>query len=141
MIVISPTLSLHEDEIRFTFVHSSGPGGQNVNKVATAARLRFNIQKSRSIPDDVKWRLQTLAGRRVTEDGALVISAQRFRTQEQNRRDAINRLVAMISQATKPPKKRKKMGPTLASMKNRIVAKRKRSSVKEYRRTRHEVGE
>jgi ribosome-associated protein len=141
MIFITPTLSIREDEIRFTFVHSSGPGGQNVNKVATAARLRFNIKKSGSLPDDVKWRLQILAGSRVTGDGALVISAQRFRTQEQNRRDAINRLVAMIAQAAKPPKKRKKMTPTLASTKNRIVAKRKRSSVKEFRRTRHEVGE
>jgi ribosome-associated protein len=141
MIFISPTLSIREDELRFTFIHASGPGGQNVNKVATAARLRFNVKKSPSLPDDVKWRLVQLAGRRVTADGCLMISAQRFRTQEQNRRDAINRLTAMISQAAKPPKKRKKMAPTLASTKNRIVAKRKRSEVKSIRRTRHDMGE
>ena len=141
MILIPPNLSVHENELRFTFVHSSGPGGQNVNKVATAARLRFNIKKSPSLPDDVKWRLLMLGGKRVTEDGALVISAQRFRTQEQNRRDAVNRLVALISQAAKPPKKRRKTKPTLASTRNRIVAKLKRRSVKQLRRTRHDMGE
>jgi ribosome-associated protein len=141
MIPITPTLSIHEDELRFSFFHSSGPGGQNVNKVATAVKLRFNLKNSPSLPDDVKWRLAQLAGRRVTADGCLVVSGQRFRTQEQNRRDVVNRLVAMIAQASKPPKKRRKTGPTLASTRNRVVAKRKRSSVKEMRRTRHDTGE
>lgn len=141
MIFISPNLSIREDELRFTFTHASGPGGQNVNKVATAARLRYSVKKSPSLPDDVKWRLMAIAGRRVTPDGCIVIAAQRYRTQEQNRRDAINRLVAMITQAAKPPKKRRKTTPTLASMVNRIVAKKKRSTVKQLRRTRHYLGE
>jgi ribosome-associated protein len=141
MIFVTPTISIREDELRINFVHASGPGGQNVNKVATAVRLRFNFKTSPSLPDEVKWRLSQLAGRRVTADGSLVVSGQRFRTQEQNRRDALNRLVAMIAQASKPPKKRKKSVPTLASTRNRIVAKRKRSSVKQMRRSRHDMGE
>jgi ribosome-associated protein len=141
MIIISPTISIREDELRLNFVHASGPGGQNVNKVATAVKLRFSIKKSPSLPDDVKWRLLQLAGRRVTTDGCFLISGQRFRTQEQNRRDAVNRLVAIIAQAAKPPKKRKKTGPSFASTKNRIVAKRKRSTVKQLRQSRHEMGE
>jgi ribosome-associated protein len=141
MIPVTPTISLREDELGFNFFHASGPGGQNVNKVATAVRLRFNIRKSSSLPDDVKWRLSQLAGRRVTADGCLVISGQRFRTQEQNRRDVVNRLTALIAQASKPPKKRKKTGPTLASTRNRIVAKRKKSTVKQMRRARHDMGE
>ena len=141
MIFISPNLSIRDNELRFTFFHASGPGGQNVNKVATAARLRFNVKKSPSLPEDVKWRLLTIAGRRVTGDGALTIASQRYRTQEQNRRDAINRLIAMISQAAKPPRKRKKTTPTLASLANRIVAKKKRSTIKSLRRTRHDLVE
>jgi ribosome-associated protein len=141
MITVTPALSIHEDEVRLNFVHASGPGGQNVNKVATAVKLRFNIKKSPSLPDDVKWRLLQLAGRRVTTDGCLVLSGQRFRTQDQNRKDVVHRLIAMITQASKPPKKRKKTGPSLASTRNRIVAKRKRSSVKQLRRSRHDWGE
>ena len=140
-IFISPTLSIRDDELRFHFIHASGPGGQNVNKVATAARLRFNVRKSPSLPEDVKWRLQMLAGRRMTADGCVLISAQRYRTQEQNRKDATNRLITMITQAAKPPKKRRSTAPTLASLKNRIVAKRKRSTVKGLRRTKHDMGE
>jgi ribosome-associated protein len=141
MIPITPSISIRDDELRMSFIHASGPGGQNVNKVATAVKLRFNIKKSPSLPDDVKWRLVQLAGRRVTADGCLILSGQRFRTQEQNRRDVVNRLCAMIVQASKPPKKRKKTGPSFASTKNRIVAKRKRSSVKQLRQSRHDRGE
>jgi ribosome-associated protein len=141
MIPVTEQLEIDEKEIRFKFIRASGPGGQNVNKVSTAAQLRFNVRTSRSLPDDVKWRLVLLAGKRITADGSIVISAQRFRTQEQNRVDAMNRLTAMIRQASHPPKKRKKTGPSLASTKNRIVAKRIRSSVKQVRRMKHDMGE
>jgi ribosome-associated protein len=137
MIHISQRLQIDKDEIKFKFIRASGPGGQNVNKVSTAAQLRFNVKTSQSLPDDVKQRLMLLAGKRINAEGSIVISAQRFRTQEQNRLDAIDRLATLIRQASYAPKKRKKTGPTKASIKNRIVAKRIRSSVKQMRNIKH----
>ena len=102
---------LDEDELVWTFVHSSGPGGQNVNKVASAVQLRFDILHSRSIPQDIRPRLTALAGSRVTQDGVLVIKGDRFRTQEQNKRDVLERLVQLVRQAATKPKARRRTRP------------------------------
>jgi ribosome-associated protein len=115
MIPVTPHLSIDEDEIAETFIRGSGPGGQNVNKVASAVQLRFDVLNSPSLPEDVKARLSGLAGRRLTQDGVLVISAQRFRTQERNREDALSRLVELIRLATERPKPVRPTRPTIAS--------------------------
>ena len=133
MIPVTPHLSIDESEITETFIRGSGPGGQNVNKVASAVQLRFDVLNSPSLPDDVKARLARLAGRRLTQDGVLVISAQRFRTQERNREDALSRLVELIRLATERPKPRRPTRPTLASKKRRLESKAKRSEVKRSR--------
>jgi ribosome-associated protein len=133
MIPVTPHLSIDESEITETFIRGSGPGGQNVNKVASAVQLRFDVLNSPSLPDDVKARLARLAGRRLTQDGILVISAQRFRTQERNREDALSRLVELIRLATERPKPRRPTRPTLASKKRRLESKAKRSEVKRGR--------
>ncbi len=116
-----------------SFIAASGPGGQNVNKVATAVQLRFDVRRSPSLPDDVRARLERLAGKRLTADGVLVITAQRHRTQERNREDARERLVALIRDATERPKPRRATRPTLASKKRRLEAKSQRSQVKRLR--------
>ena len=134
MIFISRHIRIDEREIQEVFIRASGPGGQNVNKVATAVKLRFNVAKSPSLPDDVRSRLIRLAGRRVTEDGMLIIDARRFRSQERNRQDAIRRLVALIRKATDKPKPRLRTKPSLASKKRRLQAKRRRSEIKRRRR-------
>jgi ribosome-associated protein len=139
MIPVTPHLSIDEDEITETFIRGSGPGGQNVNKVASAVQLRFDVLNSPSLPEDVKARLSRLAGRRLTQDGVLVISAQRFRTQERNREDALSRLVELIRLATERPKPRRPTRPTLASKKRRLEAKAKRSQVKRGRGGRPDV--
>jgi ribosome-associated protein len=139
MIPVTPHLSIDEDEIAETFIRGSGPGGQNVNKVASAVQLRFDVLNSPSLPEDVKARLSGLAGRRLTQDGVLVISAQRFRTQERNREDALSRLVELIRLATERPKPRRPTRPTLASKKRRLEAKAKRSQVKRGRGGRPDV--
>jgi ribosome-associated protein len=134
MIRVTDRISLDESEIEETFVRSSGPGGQNVNKSSSAVQLRFDAAQSSSLPPLVKERLIKLAGRRATREGVLVIIAQRFRTQERNRADAIERLSALIVEAAKPVIMRRATRPTLASKVRRREAKAVRGKVKELRR-------
>jgi ribosome-associated protein len=124
MIPVTSQCAINEQELSFSFVRSGGPGGQNVNKVSTAARLRFDVLQSPSLEQRVKQRLLRIAGARATADGVLVISASRFRTQERNRADAIERLVLLVRKALVEPKKRKKTRPTYASKGRRIEGKR-----------------
>lgn len=135
MIPVTATIAIDEREISETFVRSSGPGGQNVNKVATAVQLRFDVRGSPSLSDPVRARLEALAGSRLTKDGILVISAERFRTQERNRADALDRLVALIRRAAHVPKTRRPTRPTAASKERRLKGKSERSSVKKLRAT------
>ncbi|HQV93991.1 MAG TPA: alternative ribosome rescue aminoacyl-tRNA hydrolase ArfB [Anaerolineales bacterium] len=134
MIQISPSIHIHENELRFDYVRASGPGGQNVNKVATAAQLRFDVRKS-SLPEEVKSRLIRLAGKRVTEEGVLLIEAKQFRAQEQNREDAIQRLIALVKKALIKPKPRKKTKPTKAAKEKRLQSKKRRGEVKKRRQS------
>ena len=134
MIPVTPQCAIGEKELSFSFVRSGGPGGQNVNKVSTAARLRFDIIQSPSLDGRVKQRLLRIAGARATADGVLVISASRFRTQERNRADAVERLVLLIRKALVEPKKRKKTRPTYASKGRRIEGKRLLGEKKNNRR-------
>ncbi len=133
MIHITRTISIDEGEIREEFIRASGPGGQNVNKVATAVQLRFDVTNSASLPDDVRERLIRLAGRRMTTDGVLIIEARRYRTQQRNRQDARGRLIELIRKAVKKPKPRRKTKPTLASKKRRLETKHRRSDTKRTR--------
>jgi ribosome-associated protein len=132
MTEIGPSVHVDERELQIDFVRASGPGGQNVNKVATAAQLRFDVNVS-SLPDDVKKRLVRLAGNRMTNEGVLLIEARRFRTQEQNREDAIQRFVELVRKALVPPKARKKTKPTQASKEERLKDKKQRGDVKRQR--------
>ena len=125
MIHRTRTIAIDESEIQEYFVRASGPGGQNVNKVATTVQLRFDVANSRSLPEEVRKRLISLAGNRITEDGILIIDARRFRTQGRNREDANDRLVELIRNAAQRPKIRRKTRPTLASKIRRLESKRR----------------
>lgn len=135
MIRITPALAIDEREISESFVRASGPGGQNVNKVETAVELRFDVRRSASLPDAVAIRLMKLAGRRLTKDGVLVIEAQRFRTQERNRADAIDRLLELLREAMVRPIPRRATKPTFGSKQRRLEGKKRRSDVKAKRNT------
>ena len=130
MIQITPTINIDESEIQENFIRASGPGGQNVNKVATSVQLRFDVANSPSLPDEIRKRLISLAGNRITGDGILIIEARRFRTQMQNREDATERLVNLIRRAAQRPQIRRKTRPTLASKKRRLESKRRSSDTK-----------
>lgn len=133
MIEITQTIKINESELRFDFVRASGPGGQNVNKVATAVQLRFGVHAS-SLPEDVKFRLIRLAGRRASSEGIILIEARQFRTQEQNREDALHRFIELVRKAAVKPKPRKKTKPTKASKEERLKKKKKRGEIKRIRR-------
>ncbi len=134
MIQVTDTISLDETELREEFVHASGHGGQNVNKVSTQVKLYFDARHSPSLPEDVRARLIRLAGKRVTQEGVLIINASRFRTQEQNREDARQRLIELIRQAAVPPRPRKRTKPTAAARQRRLESKQHLSKLKQLRR-------
>lgn len=133
MIRITPTITLDESEIAESFVRASGPGGQNVNKLSTAVQLRFDVRHSRSLPAEVAVRLMRLAGRRMTKDGVLILTAQGHRTQERNRAAALERLVDLIRQAAVRPKPRRPTRPSAAAKARRLAAKKQRSGLKALR--------
>jgi ribosome-associated protein len=133
MLKITPTLQLDENEPRFDYIRASGPGGQNVNKVAPAVQLRFDIINSHSLPSNIKGRLIQLAGNRVNADGVLLIEAKRYRTQQQNREDALQKLSELVRRASERPKKRTKTKPTRASNVARLKEKKRRGEIKRQR--------
>ena len=133
MLEITPTLSIDEQDLHFDFIRSAGPGGQNVNKVATAVQLRFDVRAS-SLPVAAKERLLALAGRRATAAGELLLEARRFRTQEQNREDAIRRFVEVVRKALTPPRLRRPTKPTAASKARRLETKKRRGKIKGLRK-------
>ena len=133
MIHVTNSISIDERELEERFIHASGPGGQNVNKLSSAVQLRFDVRHSPSLPDDVRARLERLAGRRLTREGVLVIIAQRHRTQERNRADALERLTELIQRAAVAPVPRRPTKPTKGSRERRLESKKRRSSIKGLR--------
>ena len=133
LIPINCHLFLDDGEIEESFVRASGPGGQNVNKVSSAVQLRFDLSGSRSLPEDVRERLARLAGHRLTRDGVIVIIAQRYRTQDRNRQDALDRLIALVRRAAEPPTPRRPTKPSRAAKERRLQAKARRATTKERR--------
>ena len=136
MLVVTPDVSIPDDEFEWKFIRSSGPGGQNVNKVASAVQLRFLLPRNVSLPASARNRLRRLAGQRLIDDGSILISARSERSQEQNRRDALERLAELIRAALIEPKIRKKTRPTLGSKERRIESKKRRGTTKQGRGTR-----
>jgi len=134
MIRITDAISIDDNELEESFVRASGPGGQNVNKLSTAVQLRFDMRRSPNLPNDVRERAERLAGRRLTKDGVIVLIAQRHRTQERNRADALERLVALLQEAAVRPTPRRATRPTRASRERRIDTKKRRADVKRLRK-------
>ncbi|MBI2759519.1 MAG: aminoacyl-tRNA hydrolase [Chloroflexi bacterium] len=130
---INSAINIDEREVTFDYIRAAGPGGQNVNKVATAVQLRFDVRSNTSLPADVKARLVRLAGKRITQEGVLIIEAHRRRTQEQNRADAIARFIALVQKSLEAPKPRQKTRPTAGSREKRLQSKKKRAEVKRIR--------
>jgi ribosome-associated protein len=135
MIHITDAIAIEEREVEESFVRAAGPGGQNVNKVATAVQLRFDVRRSPSLPDDVRARLVKLAGRKLTQEGVLVITAQRYRTQDRNRQDALERLVALLRRAAERPAPRRRTKPTAGARRRRLESKSRRAGIKKLRTT------
>ena len=133
MIIITSTLSIDENELHFDFIRSSGPGGQNVNKTSTAVQLRFDVANSATLPEDVKKRLIQISGKKITDNGILIIDARRHRTQVRNRNDSVKRLVTLIKQAAQKFKPRKKTPPPVRSKEKRLKNKHHRSEIKKQR--------
>jgi ribosome-associated protein len=136
MLQITDSLRIDERELQFDFIRAAGPGGQNVNKVATAVQLRFDARGTTALSEAVKTRLIRLAGKRVSREGILVIEARRFRTQEQNRQAAIQRLSELLSKALQPPKRRRPTNPTATSKERRLRSKKRRAEIKRARQNR-----
>jgi ribosome-associated protein len=134
MVEINSRITIPDDEILMEFIRASGPGGQNVNKVSTAVRLRYDVRGSGALPADVRDRLMRLAGRRIGEDGFLTIHARSHRTQDANRREAVDRLVELIQRACERPRPRRSTRPTAASRERRLESKRRRGDTKQGRR-------
>jgi ribosome-associated protein len=139
MIRIDERISIDERELEERFIRASGPGGQNVNKLASAVQLRFDVRGSVNLPDAVRARLERLAGRRLTRQGVLVITAQRHRTQERNRQDALDRLIELIRRAAVAPRPRRATKPSAGARERRLQSKKRRGSVKDLRQTKPEL--